>query len=181
MSVVSIAEILERNLIRGREIGDGDGLVEPEGAAVDIRLGEVWEMIPESEAFLYKVERKTKDYKKVAEYKVGESTMFVVKPNVIYQFKAIEEIHVPEDLVARFIARYNLLASGIMILGYKADPGYYGQFQAPAVNLSGVDFEIELGARFAQFEFHRIDGKAVKYRGQWKGGRVNMEKAEVQV
>lgn len=179
--VISIEEILKRGIIKNREIGNGDGLVEPEGAAVDIRLGEIWEMDSESEGFLYKETRKTREYKKVAEYKEGESTIFTLKPMQYYQFKSIEVIDVPMDLVARFIARFNLLASGILICGYKADPGFKGNFVTPVINLSGKEFKIELGARWAQFEFHEIKGEAVKYRGQWRDGRVFTVKEEKQV
>jgi len=50
--IVPIEEVLENNWLTGRDIGDGDGLVEPEGAAIDVRLGEIWEMDTDSEAFL---------------------------------------------------------------------------------------------------------------------------------
>jgi deoxycytidine triphosphate deaminase len=179
--VISISEILERGLIKNRDFGGGEGLVEPEGAAVDIRLGEIWEMDKKSKAFLYKKTRQTREYKKVAEYHPGKDEKYTLKPGKIYQFKSIEVIDVPEDLVARFVARYNLLASGILILGYKADPGFKGNFVCPVHNLSGQPYEIELGARWAQFEFHRIEGKSVKYRGQWREGRVFTKGEEVQV
>jgi deoxycytidine triphosphate deaminase len=179
--VLSINEILERNLIKKREFGSGEGLVEPEGAAVDIRLGEIWEMLPDTEAFLGKTTRKTREYKKVAEFIPGKSDWFILEPNKYYQFKSVEEVDIPQDLVARFIARYNLLANGIMILGYKADPGFSGPMSVPIVNLSGVPFKIELGCRWAQFEFHEIKGEGVMYRGQWKGGRVFTKEEEVQV
>ena len=179
--VISIDEILERDIITNRDFADGEGLVEPEGVGVDIRIGSIWEMDKNSKAFLHKVKRKTREYNKVAEFKEGQDDKFILKPNVYYQFRSVEEVNVPSDLVGRFIARYNLLANGIMICGYKVDPGFYGKFQVPIVNLSGLDFEIELGARFAQFEFHRIDGESIKYRGQWKGGRMNMKKPEIQV
>lgn len=179
--VISIEEILKRGIIKNRDYGNGEGLVEPEGAAVDVRLGEIWEMIPDSEAFLGKIKRKTREYKKVAEFIPGKDEAFELEPSKYYQFNTVESINVPEDLVGRFIARYNLLANGIMVLGYKVDPGYTGKFVVPIINLSGTTFKIELGARFAQFEFHRIDGKSVPYRGQWKGGRVFTKVAEVQV
>jgi len=179
--IISIDEILKRKLIKNRDFGDGEGLVEPEGAAVDIRLAEVWEMVPESEAFLGKVTRKTKEYKKVAEFIPGQSDWFTLEPNKYYQFKSVEEIEVPDDLVMRFVARFNLLVSGIMVLAYKADPGFKGQYVVAVINLSGTPFKIELGARWGQCEFHRIDGKSVKYRGQWRNGRVFTKKEEVQV
>jgi deoxycytidine triphosphate deaminase len=176
--VLSIKEILDRGIIQNREFGNGEGLVEPEGAAVDVRVGEIWEMDTNSEAFLKKLTRKTRDYKKVAEFTPGKDESFILQPNKYYQFKTIESTVVPQDVVGRFIARYNLLACGIMILGYKVDPGYEGTFGVPVVNLSGVPFEIELGSRFAQFEFHRIDGDGVMYRGQWKGDRLFTEDGE---
>lgn len=179
--VISIDEILKRKLITNREFGNGEGLVEPEGTAVDIRLGEIWEMDPKSKAFLYKETRKTLEYFKVAEFHPGKSDKFILEPMKYYQFKSVEEIHVPEDLVARFIARFNLLANGIMVLGYKADPGFSGQYVTPIINLSGIPFEIELGCRWAQFEFNEIKGKSVKYRGQWRNGRGFTKEAEVQV
>jgi deoxycytidine triphosphate deaminase len=179
--LISIEEILKRNLIQNREFGNGDGLVEPEGAAVDVRLGEIWEMDTESEGFLYKETRKTREYKKVAEYNSKKSTIFTLKPMQYYQFKSIEILDVPMDLVARFCARYNLLANGLLVLGYKADPGFKGNFVTPILNLSGKDFKIELGARWAQFEFHQIQGEGVKYRGQWRDGRVFTKEIEKQV
>lgn len=179
--IVSIKEILERDIVKNRDFADGEGLVEPEGAAIDVRLGEIWEMDPKSEAFLGKVKRNVRSYKKVGEFRPGKSDWFELEPNKYYQFKSVEEVHVPKDMVMRFIARYNLLASGIFILAYKADPGFEGPMNVPAVNLSGVPFKIEMGARWAQFEFHRIDGESVPYRGQWGKGRVYTEEEEVQV
>lgn len=179
--VISIKEILEKEIIKNRDFGGGEGLVEPEGAAVDIRIGEIWEMDKKSDAFLGKITRKTRKYIKKAEFTPGEDTPFILKPNIYYQLKSVEELDIPLDVVGRFIARYNLLANGIMVLGYKVDPGYHGTFGVPIINLSGIPFKIELGARFAQFEFHRIDGESVPYRGQWKGNRLFTEKEETQV
>ena len=179
--VVPIKEILERNIITNRDFGDGEGLVEPEGAAIDIRIGAVWEMDEDSKGFLGKVSRETRKYKKVAEFVPGKSTKFQLMPDRFYQLQSVEGFDVPVDLVGRFVARYNLLMNGVLILAYKVDPGFQGVFSAPTKNVTSVPFEIELGARFAQFEFHRIDGEGVKYRGQWRDGRVFTEKEEVQV
>jgi len=179
--IIPIEEVLKRKMVTNRDFADGEGLVEPEGAGIDIRLLEVWKMIPGKDAFLGKIKRKTQEYKKVAEFKPGQSDWFTLEPGKMYQFQSVEKMNVPEDTVMRFIARYNLLASGIMILGYKADPGFKGQYSVPLINLSGVPFRIELGARWGQCEFHRIDGKGVKYRGQWKHGRIYTKKEEVQV
>ena len=42
--VISIEEILKRDIIKNRDFGAGEGLVEPEGAAIDVRVGEIWQM-----------------------------------------------------------------------------------------------------------------------------------------
>lgn len=179
--VITVDEILKRNIIKNREFGNGEGLVEPEGVGLDVRLGAIWELDPHSKAYLGKVKRETKKYKKVAKFEPGKSTKFQLLPEKFYQLQTVEEIDVPIDLVGRFIARYNLLMNGILVLAYKVDPGFRGTFNAPTKNVSGMPFEIELGARFAQFEFHQIDGEGVMYRGQWRDGRVYTEKEEVQV
>jgi len=179
--IVSIDEVLERKIVRNRDLGDYDGLVEPEGAAIDVRVGEIWKMVPDTTAFLNKVTRKTRQYIKVAGYKAAHSTRFILEPLVFYQFKTIEKLKLPQDLMGRFNPRYNLWVNGILVFNSKADPGYEGPIGVPVINLSGVPFEIELGCRFGQFEFHQINGKTYSYRGQWKGERLYTEDEEVQV
>lgn len=179
--VIPIETILKEGYLTNRDFGDGEGLVEPEGVGIDIRVGEIWEMVQDSEAFLKKKTRKTKEYKKVAEFIPGQDDAFILEPMKYYQFKSVEVCNIPTHVVARFIARYNLLANGIMVLAYKADPGYEGTMGVPIINLSGVPFEIELGARFGQFEFHEVKGEGVAYRGQWKGNRVFTPEEEEQV
>lgn len=179
--VISIDEILRRNLIKRRDYAKGEGLVEPEGVAVDIRLDEIWEMNPKSEAFLKKKTRKTREYKKVTKFLPNKDDSFVLEPAKYYQFKSIEEIEVPLDLMGRFTPRFNLLANGMYITFGKLDPGFKGNFVVPVINLSGVPFEIELGIRFGQVGFYKVAGKSIKYRGQWKNGRVYTKKEEVQV
>lgn len=179
--VISIDEILKRNLIKRRDYARGEGLVDPEGVAVDIRLDEIWEMDPKSEAFLKKKTRKTRDYKRVAKFVPDKDEGFILEPMKYYQFKSIEETEVPLDLMGRFTPRFNLLANGMYMTFGKLDPGFKGNFVLPVINLSGVPFEIELGARYGQIGFYRVDGNSVKYRGQWRNGRVYTKKEEVQV
>ena len=138
-------------------------------------------MIPTSEAFLKKDTRKTRKYRKVAKYKLNESKSFIIEPLKYYQFKSIEEINVPMDLMGRFTPRFNLLVNGMYITFGKLDPGFKGNFVVPVINLSGVPFDIELGVRFGQIGFYIILGKSIKYRGQWRNGRVYTKKEEIQV
>ena len=48
-------------------------------------------------------------------------------------------------------------------------------------NTSNNAFEIEMGARIANMVFHRVDGKANLYKGQWQGGRAFIPEREKQI
>ncbi|MFQ5493319.1 MAG: hypothetical protein ACE5DX_04130 [Candidatus Dojkabacteria bacterium] len=179
--IISIEEVLKKEFITNRDYANGLGLVEPEGAAIDVRVGEIWKMIPSTRAFLKKDTRQTRQYIKMETFTPDEDRVFVLKPKSFYQFRTVELLAVPKNLMVRFNPRYNLGVNGIQVFQAKADPGYSGTFGVPVVNLSGVPFEIELGARFGQFEFHTIKGKTYSYRGQWQGGRLFTDEEEVQV
>src|SRR5436190_14230956 len=113
--IISIDEILERKIVRNREFANGEGLVAIEGAAIDVRIGEIWEMVPQSRAFLHKITRQTRKYIKVASFNPRKSETFLIKPNKCYQFKTVEILEVPDDIMARFNPRYNLWVNGIFV------------------------------------------------------------------
>ena len=180
--ILGIDRVLQGHIVKNRDFAGGVGLVEPEGAAIDVRIGEIWEMLPSTRGFLNRTTRKTRKYKKVAEFVSGnDDECFVVEPGKCYQFKTVEILDVPDNIVARFNPRYNLWVNGILVYSSKADPGYRGQIGVPVINVSGVPFEIQLGSRFGQFEFHMVCGKTYSYRGQWKGARMYTQREEIQV
>lgn len=151
----------------------------PEGCGFDVRIGKIYEM-GEGQGFLYIKTRKTPDYKLLGEFK-QEGQKLKLKPGNIYVGETIEVIDTPKNVFGRFYPRHNLFKNGILVLGQKTDPGYKGTFSFVMINLSDREFELELGARIAQFVFHEVKGKTSEYRGQWQGGRIFTKEAEEQV
>jgi hypothetical protein len=68
-----------------------------------------------------------------------------------------------------------------MIFTGNASPGYRGELTFGMVNLGRGEIEIEMGARVVHAMFHRIEGRANLYKGQWQGGRVATGGKETQI
>jgi len=61
-------------------------------------------------------------------------------------------------------------------------PGYKGQFNFGIMNIGGLKFILEMGARIAHAGFFEVKGQTlVPYRGQWQGGRVSARRREKQI
>lgn len=155
-------------------------LTNPEGAGFDFRLGEVFEL--SGKGFLGITERQTPEAKSVARFDPKKKSSFVFKPHKYYIVKTIEKLNVPDNLAVLFRARTTLFRSGVALYTGVADPGYSGELNFALVNHSGLEFEIELGARIVFALFYEVKGGVVsKYRGQWQGGRTSTKKREKQV
>jgi len=171
-----ILELIKtQNLIEGL---DRDN-INVEGAGVDLRIGELYEM-EKGNGFIHIKTRNSPDYKLIAEFKKNESKRIKIEPGKFYIAKTIEKINTPENLFGIFIPRGTFFASGVLVLGFRVDPGYKGNFRFHLVNLGGKDFEIEMGARIANMIFLQVGGKTKPYKGQWQGGRAFIEKEEKQ-
>ena len=167
--------IKTQNLIEGL---DRDN-INVEGTGIDLRMGELYEM-ERGQGFIHIETRNSPDYKLIAEFKKGESKKIKIRPGKFYIAKTVEKINTPENLFGIFIPRGTFFASGVLVLGFRVDPGYKGNFRFHLVNLGGKDFEIEMGARIANMIFLQIEGKTNPYKGQWQGGRAFIEKEEKQ-
>ena len=148
-----------------------------EGCSIDLHLGELYEM-SRGKGFLHKEERKTPSYKLVAEYERGKRKFVKIKPGKYYIATTLEKINVPKNLFAIFIPRGTFYASGILVLGLRAEPGYKGKFRFHLFNLTNKEFEIEMGCRVASVIFLEVKGKTIRYSGEWQGGRVFIGKKE---
>src|SRR4030042_4493168 len=177
LGVDKIKKLIEKiNLVE--DLGSRD-LENPEGAGLDLRLGEVFKI--EGETFLGEEKRKTVDHVSVAKYDPDKPTTFTIKPGEFYLVQTIEKINLPDYLVATFHPRSTLLRSGIWLLTTQAAPGYCGPLNFGLKNMGDCDVTIELGARFDHVIFWEVSGKGAAYRGQWQGGRVTTDKEEKQV
>lgn len=162
---------------------------EPEGVGIDVRVGEIYSN--KGSGFLGIEERKTPEATKIASFPKDKS--YILKPNEFILVKTIESINIPaseiiidDELKPGFIMvdvypRSTLLRSGVSLEATKTDPGYYGELTFGLKNIGGCDFEIELGARFANLVFHYVIGPVNEYKGQWKGGRVSKTEIEKQI
>jgi len=176
--IIGLDEIKRLNLVEGlcdREINN------PEGTGVDLRAGKIFILDGKETGFLHIDTRKGPSCTLLAEYEEGKSKKIVLEPGKTYVIQTIEYMKTPLNLVGRFYPRANLFLAGLLVQGQKADPGYQGTVQFTLTNISGLPFELELGARIAMLMFHEVKGTTSEYRGQWKGGRPFIDKEENQV
>ncbi len=151
----------------------------PEGAGFDIRIGEIYEV--EGVGFLGVEERETPDMKLIGKYKEGLKEEVLLKPNTYYVIKTVEEVNMPEDLIAIMTPRSTLFRSGVYIFGGQVPPGYKGGLSMGMYNFRKEDFKLEMGSRVTHIMFFEVKGKGNMYRGQWQGGRVTTDEKETQV
>ena len=168
--------IAEEQLVEGlceRELNN------PESVVIDLRLNKLFRI--SGKAFLGIDERETPKAEKIAEYHQDEKRSHIIKPGEYLIAETIEKVNVPKDVFVLFKPRTTLHRMGIIMRGTVADPGYSGILHPAIYNAGPCEVEIEMGARFFQAIFVKIDGDASPYRGQWQGGRVATERREEQV
>ncbi|MBI2022135.1 hypothetical protein HYS93_04655 [Candidatus Daviesbacteria bacterium] len=189
MSVIGHDEVhrrvREENLIENlseRELNN------PEGVGLDLRLGAVYK-IAEGGAFIEADgpaglgKRKGVKSELIAEYDPNEKEQPVamLEPGEYYLVKTIESLNVALDLMPVVDGRGSLAKSGCFLFATKTDPGYKGFLGFGLYNFSKFPVKIQLGARFCNIVFHKIEGKTSAYRGQHQGGRVAIHEEEQQV
>ena len=180
MSVLGVDKI--KRLIKEIKLVEALGqrdLENPEGAGLDLRLGEVFKI--KGETFLGVEKRKTVDSVSVAKYNPKKVTAFTIKPGEFYLVQTIERVNLPDYLVATMHPRSTLLRSGVWLLTTQIAPGYKGPLNIGLKNMGNADFTVELGARILHVIFWEVSGQGANYRGQWQGGRVTTTKEETQV
>lgn len=170
-----------------KNLGQRD-LENPEGVGVDLRLGAVYKITKggafievDGEGRLGK--RKGVTTKLLAEFMEGAKKQkeVSIKPGQYYLVQTFEEVNTPSHLMPVIFPRTSLFRAGLLLLNSKTDPGYQGKLTMGLTNLSPFPVKLQLGARFCNIVFHKIEGKSVKYRGQHQGGRVSPSKVERQV
>lgn len=154
-------------------------LTNPEGAGFDLRMGELYEV--KGQGFLGVQERETPDMELVSKFDPDKTSEVLLKPNTYYILKTVEDVNMPDDLLAIMTPRSTLFRSGVFIFGGQVPPGYKGGLSMGIYNFRPVDFKLEMGARVVHIMFFEVKGEANLYRGQWQGGRVTTENKEKQV
>ena len=154
-------------------------LTNPEGAGFDLRIGELYEV--KGKGFLGVEERETPEMELVAKYEEGKTQKVSLLPRTYYAFKTMENVNMPDDLLAIMTPRSTLFRSGVYIFGGQTPPGYKGGLTMGIYNFRDNQFELEMGSRVVHIMFFEVKGESSLYRGQWQGGRVATKGKEKQV
>lgn len=154
-------------------------LTNPEGAGFDFRVGKVYE-VGKNGGFLGINKRKTADLSLIAEYEENKIKQITIKPGMYYVVTTVEKVNLPDNILTLCVPRSTLYRSGVTVYSGNGMPGYHGEFSVGMVNVGGVDFTMEMGARFMHVIFYEIKGKTNVYRGQWQGGRTSTDQLETQ-
>lgn len=168
--------VREKNLVKNLASRE---LENPEGAGFDLRIGELYEV--SGQGFLGVQERETPEMKLVSKYEEGKTQEVFLKPSVYYLMKTVEDVAMPEDLLAVMTPRSTLFRSGVYVFGGQVPPGYQGGLNMGICNFRKEDFRLEMGSRVVHIMFFQVEGESNLYRGQWQGGRVTTENKEKQV
>jgi deoxycytidine triphosphate deaminase len=168
--------VQEKNLVSNLSERE---LKNPEGAGFDLRIGELYEV--SGQGFLGVTERETPDMTLAAKYEEGKIVEAQLKPHTYYLLKTLEDVNMPENLLAIMTPRSTLFRSGVYIFGGQVPPGYQGGLNMGIYNYRDEDFRLQMGARVVHIMFFEVKGEGNMYRGQWQGGRVTTEQKETQV
>lgn len=179
--VLGLDEVLKRVKKEGliKNLGKRE-LHNPEGVGVDLRLGEVYEIIAGG-AFIEADGKAGLGKRKGVKTKKLKGKEIVIKPGQYYLTTTFESLNTPKDLMPMVYPRSSLFRAGLLLLNTKTDPGYKGKLTMGLRNLSQFEVKLQIGARICNVVFHKIDGQTVNYRGQHQGGRISPEEEERQV
>ena len=161
----------------------------PEGAGFDLRMGEVYELLPTTEhgqaaGFLGVEERDTPKINLLAKYEDGKpesDNYFIFEPAKYYLIKTMEKVNLPTNLSGVIFPRTTLFRSGLGLFNGIVQPGYKGELTFGIFNLGKSNIKVSFGARVVHITFHEVLGEGNQYRGQWQGGRVATEGKEQQI
>ena len=184
--VLGINHVLK--LIKEKKLLENVGereLKNPEGVGVDLRIGEIHKITSggafiegDGKAGLGK--RKGVKTELIAKFKPRAKTQeeVLIEPGEYYLVATVEKVNTPQDLMPVLFPRSTLFRAGILLLNSKTDPGYSGTLTMGLTNLSKFPLKLQIGARFCNIVFHKIEGETVSYRGQHQGGRISFEEEQ---
>jgi deoxycytidine triphosphate deaminase len=190
LSSLKVLELNEKyNLIEGLSERE---LENPEGTVLDLRIGQIHNII--SESFLGVKDRYSSKTETIGDINKDGNKKFTIRPGEYYLVTTIETIHSPAEkikydnsmpeayLVPKICPRSSLQRGGISLHFTSTNPGYKGQLTFGIKNQGNQDFIFELGARMFSVEYFAVVGDIKRaYSGQHQGGRVTSDgKIEVQ-
>ena len=144
-----------------------------EGATVDVRLGKVWKH--DGEAVLFEDKRNTGKVVEVTPDRRENRRVYYIEPGQVYLVSTIEEVKMPDNLIALIDTRTTMFRSGLILKATYTNPGYHGPLTFMVVNHTKKMVQMERGFRIAQMAFFEIKGSVEPYHGQWQGGKVHTD------
>lgn len=163
-------------------------LESPEGAGVDLRLGEVIEITGgvafiEADGPAGQGLRSGFESKVICAFQHDDIAQkkFVFEPGKYYLVKTVESVNIPINVLGDFRARSTLFRSGLSLLTTTGAPGYEGPLVFGLINHGPLPVTIQMGARIANALFYRLESEGIGYRGQNQGGRATASGVERQV
>jgi len=190
LSALKVLELNGRyNLIEGLSERE---LENPEGTVLDLRVGQIHNIIGES--LLGIQERYSSKIETIGDVKKDGNKRFTIKSGEYYLVTTMEIIYSPSEkikydeslpegyLVPKIFPRSSLQRGGMSLHFTGTNPGYKGELTFGIKNLGNQDFIFELGARMFSIEYEAVVGDIKRaYSGQHQGGRVTSDgKKEVQ-
>lgn len=191
--ILSALKVLELNeehhLVEGLSERE---LENPEGTVLDLRVGQIHNIIGES--LLGVVERYSSKTEIIGDVKKDGNKRFIIKPGEFYLVTTMETIQSPAEkikydealpegyLIPKIFPRSSLQRGGVSLHFTSTNPGYKGPLTFGIKNQGNQDFIFELGARMFSVEYEAVIGDIKRaYSGQHQGGRVTSGgKVEVQ-
>lgn len=184
LSALKVLELNSKyNLIEGLSERE---LENPEGTILDLRVGQIHNIIGES--FLGINERYSSKIETIGDIKKDGNKKFRIRPGEYYLVTTMEIIHSPAEkikydeslpeayLIPKICPRTSLQRGGVSLHCSNTNPGYKGELTFGIKNQGNQDFIFELGARMFSIEYVAVVGDIKRaYSGQHQGGRVTSD------
>ena len=167
---------IKEELAKGRIVIDplGEGCIQP--ASVDVHLDRRLLVFRNSRRALIDIREDMSDLTEIME--IEDDTPFILHPGEFVLASTLENIELPDDLVARLEGKSSLGRIGLLIhstAGY-VDPGWKGHLTLELSNVSNLPVTLYYGMKIGQVSYLRLTTPAdnlygspalgSKYQGQ---------------
>jgi deoxycytidine triphosphate deaminase len=147
-----------------------------EGGCIELRLGRIFEMKPDSRGFIMGNNRQTPEIFEDEEKRItGKRIVHVIYPMIPVLAVTLETVNMPEDCDGSITPRGTLYRSGCILVSGNIAPGWHGQLTFMILNTHTQMFMLEEGERFCALHIERLynHNSCETYPGQWQNGRVS--------
>lgn len=149
MATLSDAEIKYKMINNGLIVGGDSSHIGP--ACYELRMGSIYYDLTEGDHPI----------------DVNESGKVLIKPGHRVVLITLEELKIPNDIIARIISKGSLFSIGLSPVSTIADPGFEGNLGIVTQNFSDKYIEIPIGEYIAKVDFSSLSSNSENpYQGQ---------------